>query len=564
MQILALPVVGVAAATCFASVSAFGQATHRVSVTAAGVQPVLDCEDHVAVSDGGSEVLFWTRAMNLGGPVPPRRSTVYLWQASGPSLEQITTFGTISSEKVVARSISGDGRWVTYEEEFDVATNETHRSYLVDRATGVVTSAESFFSLPSGSLTDFFYPIVSRSGSHLAFWGSGIDLPAGGSIRPNVYVVELSTGVVRLASSNIAGAPQNGLVSPSRNQVALSDDGRWVAFVCTANNLVPLPQSLSGGVYRKDMLTGRVDLVSVHLSGLTVDGSPWGSVDISSDGRFVAWQSRASSLVEGDTNSSNDVFVRDMFLGETKRVSLGPGGAQQPGPSQLCGMSGDGRHIAFESSAGQPNQALQVFVHDRLLGSTALVSVSNTGATANLHSRSVGRLSQDGRFVAFATDANNMDPSDTNNRADIYLRDRGPQSIGISECGPAVANSTGAAAFIQASGSESALENRLGLTVRDLPAYAQGYFIMGRDSGSVPQAGGSQGTLCLSNVIGRLGATLQSSGPTGLFEARVMLDDLPANLGGAVLPGDTWRFQAWFRDSGGTSNFSDAVRVTFN
>ena len=149
--------------------------------------------------------------------------------------------------------------------------------------------------------------------------------------------------------------------------------------------------------------------------------------DMTPDGRFVAFVSAASNLVAGDTNGVGDVFVHDRRTGVTERVSLGLKGEEADGDSNFLGIatdpaiSDDGRYVAFKSEAtnlvrGDRNDLTDVFVHDRQDDVTELVSVDNAGDES---SGDDPGISPDGRYVAFTTsgiDGNFVD--------DVYLRDR--------------------------------------------------------------------------------------------------------------------------------------------
>lgn len=140
--------------------------------------------------------------------------------------------------------------------------------------------------------------------------------------------------------------------------------------------------------------------------------------------------------------------------------------------------------------------------------------------------------------------------------------------VPVVGCDP-VPNSTGLPAVLFASGSHVLVDNLLRVRAQGLPPNAVGYFLASRTLGNVLMAGGSQGTLCLGGAIGRLNGPgqAQSGGPCGLFDLNLDLTLMPQPTGFvAVVMGETWSFQCWYRDANPTitSNFSDAVSVTFH
>lgn len=138
---------------------------------------------------------------------------------------------------------------------------------------------------------------------------------------------------------------------------------------------------------------------------------------MSADGRYVVFTSKASSLVAGDTNRSIDVFVRDRQTGLTTLASVTSAGAQSNGESYRPAVSADGRFVAFASHASNiaavnKRAYYNVFIHDRQTGATKLVSESASGSPGNLESNHPS-LSENGRFVAFSSDATNLVPGRT-------------------------------------------------------------------------------------------------------------------------------------------------------
>ncbi len=128
------------------------------------------------------------------------------------------------------------------------------------------------------------------------------------------------------------------------------------------------------------------------------------------------------------------------------------------------------------------------------------------------------------------------------------------------------ANSSGASAIMDASGSATVADNDLTLEARQLTTFQCGYFLVSQTQAFIQNPGGSQGNLCLGGTIGRYAQDVKNSDIVGAFSLTIDLTTLPAPLNVAVMPGDTWNFQAWFRDDnpGPTSNFTDGLSVQFN
>lgn len=189
-----------------------------------------------------------------------------------------------------------------------------------------------------------------------------------------------------------------------------------LATTIAATMVAPGPVMAVGGTH--------VQRVSVAEDGSPADGGSDGSA-VSADGRYVAFSSAASNLVPADTNDAWDVFVRDRVAGTTQRVSVDGNGRQLAGPSFSPSMSADGRYVVFESALanfGSPDDhADGIFVHDCVTGSTQPVSVDRAGRPAQGMRASI---SADGRYVAF-TSMENLVRRDRNTRADfdVYLAD---------------------------------------------------------------------------------------------------------------------------------------------
>jgi len=140
-----------------------------------------------------------------------------------------------------------------------------------------------------------------------------------------------------------------------------------------------------------------------------------------------------------------------------------------------------------------------------------------------------------------------------------------PRIIGTNYCTPAATNSRGEWARLRAEGFEDVADNNLSLQASRLPFNTVGMVIASQNQGSTPGAGGGQGTLCLSGSVLRMSSTVFSNGGNGAVDIPVDLTSFPPPYNGAVLAGQTWNFQVWYRDGNPqpTSNFTSATSVTF-
>jgi Tol biopolymer transport system component len=216
-------------------------------------------------------------------------------------------------------------------------------------------------------------------------------------------------------------------------RVALSDNGQVAAFNSRATNLVAGDTNSSDDTFVRDRRTGVTERVSVSSTGEQGTASSIGWPSISADGRYVAFASYASNLVPGDTNNAFDVFLRDRVAGTTKRVSVSAAGVQGNFGSVSPSISADGSYIAFRSYAsnlvsGDTGGFVDVFVVNRQTGAIERVNVSSAGVQANSDTDYPGitspQLSADGRFVAFESQASNLVAGDGNGVSDVFVRDR--------------------------------------------------------------------------------------------------------------------------------------------
>ena len=206
---------------------------------------------------------------------------------------------------------------------------------------------------------------------------------------------------------------------------AISADGRFVAFTSGAANLVPGDTNGAIDVFVHDRETGVTERISISTNRQQANGRS-SEPTISADGRYVVFHSDASNLVPDDTNDRRDIFLRDRQTGTTERVSLGSSGLQITGGSFGPSISRDCRYVLFGCDAPgvvpeDTNDLWDGFLRDREAGTTECVTLNGAGTPVG---GGVGSISADGRYVVFLSDAPGIVPEDTNEFYDVFVRDR--------------------------------------------------------------------------------------------------------------------------------------------
>ncbi|HET9692750.1 MAG TPA: choice-of-anchor D domain-containing protein, partial [Steroidobacteraceae bacterium] len=341
--------------------------------------------------------------------------------------------GGVGNAYAADASISADGRYVAFfSPASDLVTGDRngHADIFVwHRETGRVELASIGSSGAQGNDASL-ESAVSADGRFIAFTSFASNLARNDTNgRSDVFLRDRQGGYTERVSVASDGRQANGYSW----QPCVSADGRYVAFYSTATNLVPNDRGSQADVFVRDRQTRQTLRVSVASDGSASNGY---SVQptLSGNGRYVAFVSDATNLVSGDTNGRIDVFVKDLEGGRVERVSVSSGGAQANGGSYEPALSADGRYVVFESLAtnlvpGDTNASQDVFLHDRETGETRRVSVG-TGGTQPDGANGTPSVSADGRYVAFRSDATNLAAGDDNRSADVYVKDLGPNDSG--------------------------------------------------------------------------------------------------------------------------------------
>ncbi|HVZ93265.1 MAG TPA: hypothetical protein VG797_02030, partial [Phycisphaerales bacterium] len=403
-----------------------GQTT-RVSVASTGAQ-ANNGSFRPALSADGRYVAFASAASNLvvGDSNAMGDIFVHDRQTGQTSRVSVASDGAQANNTSSMPVLSADGRYVAFYSWASnlVAgdTNNTPDVFVHDRQTGQTTRVSvSSTGAEGNGLSDF--PAISGDGRYVAFRSAATDLvPNDTNFAGDLFVHDRLTGATSRVSVGAGGQANNGSEFP-----ALSDDGRFLAFRSFATNLVVGDTNNQPDVFVRDLQTGGIELVSVSTAGAQADG--YGTrPSISADGRYVAFESGAANLVAGDSNGAGDIFVRDRTAGTTTRVSLRTGGTQGNDWSLFPSISGDGRYVAFQSMAtnlvaGDTNSSDDIFVHDRQTGETTRVSVTSAGVEGNFTSIKPW-ISANGGVIAFSSQATNLVPGDTNFQDDVFVHER--------------------------------------------------------------------------------------------------------------------------------------------
>jgi Tol biopolymer transport system component len=205
---------------------------------------------------------------------------------------------------------------------------------------------------------------------------------------------------------------------------AISRNGRFIAWA-TLGSASGAPSN----VWEQNRVTGARKLIDVNSAGMRGNRVSY-APSLSATGRYAAFTSGARNLVAHDTNDLIDTFVRDRRTGRTVRVSVGGHGQQGNGRADgFPVISATGRYVIFDSLASNlvkhdTNDVADVFVRDLQERTTSRVSVSSSGAQGDARSLEVGGISDDGRYALYDSEADNLVPNDTDLENDVFVRDR--------------------------------------------------------------------------------------------------------------------------------------------
>jgi hypothetical protein len=427
--------------------------TSLISVNSSGTANGSDVSGGCTISASGLVVAFSSRASNLveGDDDNNGFSDCFVRDLSlatttlvstssstapGGSGNGESTFELFGHAMETEPVMSADGRYtvfVSYANNLvsspSIAYDEYRTNvYRYDRLTGetVLVSVDSAGTdCGNGSS---YQPVISADGNVVAFTSGSGNLVAGqlpNAAYAQVYVRYIAEGVTVCASVLPNQYPIGGSMFP-----ALSADGRMVAFESMSKSLSPLDSDSNRDIYVRDLLTGKIDLVSVNATGTGSGNGDAHTPKISADGSTVIYSSESGNLHPLDKTNGWDVFARRLNTNTTELVSMNLAGTRGGNNySSVSSLSADGNRIAFESgstdlSPSDTNSATDVYLRDLIAGTTTLVSVNvagNGGANGEYTSNVV--ISADGTKVAFTSSSSNLHPLATSMKSRLYVRD---------------------------------------------------------------------------------------------------------------------------------------------
>lgn len=399
----------------------------RVSVASDGTE-ANSFSGRAFISGDGRIVTFESSASNLVPNDNAGRQDMFLHdRATGQTTRISVGFdGREADGNSKGSKISADGRYVAFESEASNLvpgdTNGFNDLFLYDRQFGTVQRV-SLDSTGGQTKSASSYAYLNAAGNLLTFFSfAGLtpdDTDPTTSAPPaDIYLRDLTTGEMSLISVGSQGKGNRSSYCPS-----ISDDGRFIAYQSDATNLVPDDTNGVGDIFVYDRANRTTVRVSVDNNGR--QGLGYSSdAKISGNGQFVAITTFAA-LVPEDTNGVEDLYVYDLVNRRIERVSVSSDGTQGNKRSYDARISRDGRYVAFDSDAsnlvqGDTNGVTDIFVHDRVTGKTTRLSVNADGKQGNGKSEA-SRISANGEFVTFSSAASNLVDGDTNNAVDIFV-----------------------------------------------------------------------------------------------------------------------------------------------
>lgn len=442
-------------------------------------------------------------------------------------------------------SLSTNGNFVVYEACLSPPINSGVYQGIILRfnlATGLTDTIHTNAYAPAANPEDFHNLGLTPDGRFVAFIANTNTSPAAG-----VYLWDAQSGINTLVSGDLGGnvAAQGFCEWPT-----VDPTGRFVTFSSSASGLVT--NSLAGDfhLYLKDLQTGVISLLDADTNGTGVGVSAATLPQMSADGSGFAFEAPEAGLVPDDRNHACDVLVRDAIAGTNELISPHDPAFPSASPNRASGLtayssSSDGRWVVFASEADNlvPNDTngfRDIFVRDQLGGSNLLVSISTNGEPADGIS-SEPAISSDGQFVVFTSAADNLVAGDTNNAPDVFLRSlpAGPTVlVSVDASGGGSGNGPSGGAVISADGRMVLFNSQAGnLVVRNFNSGTANLFL--RDLLAAKTYALTTGGFSAAAMTPD-GRWVAFEGPTGITSQVFVWDSESAKLVRTISIGSAW------------------------
>lgn len=426
------------------SAPALAQAgTSQVNVSSNGTPGSRQTYAPEISSDGG-HVVFWTNDPGLTTAQSNGQPDVYVrhHRTGITEIVSVAATGFSAAGSSYDPSISSDGQFIAFESTAEnlILTDSNFQRDVFVRDIQLGVTERVSLATAGESNGNSFGATISGDGRFVAYQSWATNLTATDMNGwQDVFLYDRQTGLTQCLSLDSSGATGNGFSTAA----AISEDGQFITFVSTSNDMVPGDTNGLPDIFLFDRIGGTLELISQDSNG--VQGNSTSTLpSISDDGRFVAFGSLSTNLISNDNNGLADIFLRDRLNNTTTRISVSSSGLEANSSSFEPSLSSDGSQIAFRSYAsnlvnGDLNSFADIFLHDRMSGGTKLISVSSTAMPANNRSE-LPSISGDGKLVAYQSLASSLVVGHSNSHEDIFLWDLGPVFDTIALTGPSAAN----------------------------------------------------------------------------------------------------------------------------
>jgi Tol biopolymer transport system component len=392
-----------------------------ISTTQAGGSEAPD------ITADGRYVAFYSSATNLVGARPG--SDIYIRDLVASTTLWASSYArtAVPSNSVACfnHAFSADGHYLAYEAAGSTALFGTVLRYSIE--SGATDRVGTNATVCRTAFEDIRSLDISADGRFIAYLAN-FNTIDGATTCVRLWDAQASTSTIVSGNLSGSGVPTGSVC----DWPVLDSSGRYVAFLSSATNMVPHFTPGEFHLYLHDSQTSTTTQLDAGPSGAGSSLSPTTAPRLTPDAHVVAFESPDAELVPNDRNRDSDVFCRDLQTGVIEMIS-----AHDPalptitpnGPSTITqnSVSGDGRYVAFASEANNilpsdTNGFRDIFIRDLALGTTTLVSADTNGVSADSISTDPA-INADGRFVAFSSSADNLVPADTNRYQDVFVRD---------------------------------------------------------------------------------------------------------------------------------------------